>query len=789
MTSSVFPYEVSCGLLVFIYCQKLKDDDGWNSECISKESQRKILIGMLKIIKSSDCSWDTFNAILKDTCTEELYNTFLKEANSMDTLDEFLDIFKSLEELVIDPVSSSMNLSTGYVPVQRSSVLGLFIRKLILKFKKLSFEETFVLHADFLKYKGDLVINQAESKLDIDNVNNDTSQSMDLSCIDEGETSKLEDDHNKENISSSSINVDQSADKPSNNNDDDSKSHNQKSLRSRKNVCQFIEKHVSMLESNRHEVLEPNKLQEKLNVILKLHANIPDVYYLSFLNYLRLSEMNKASKMLCLYFDHKNFQTPGTDISEQEKHQDMFKRFRYGALNLGIMHCKHRNYGQSMIVLKEAVRIAQETNDDMCLKHAIFWIDVVKEETNQLDNGEIEARTSELIKEIYTEDENVIDNVDDTESFGMLRCTRLLALRGLQHPRTILSNISRIVVSNSKVSDTALLARSSVMDLYSLKVTSLFNCQYPLQTFHEGNGDLSRQIAEDNVSVALCHLASHFAKNLQHAEALSVLKFLQDRHKCYSHHLALVHQCRLRINFYRNIYQRDIKEAKHIAEFYSVYDKNESTYMKSLVDAVCGNYTKSYKSASQLLQELSTQADTTQLLISTQLLLVELKLCSGDPTSCIHDILELCTLVKQLHMNSFYIDVQLALVRYNLFFGLHEKSLKLIDIIFVTAFSMGNPYQQGNLYYFQAKCSFLALVDDEFMEDQNECFENILHLYDKAFGFFERADAKARLRDVFYEKAFVYHKMGLSQERNSTATQYRLLNEQLKDVSYDFILF
>ena len=779
--TSVFPYEVSCGLLVFVYCQKLKDDDGWNSECITKESQRKILIGILKIIKSSDCSWQAFNKIIKETCTVELYESFIKEVNSMTTLDEFLDIFKSLEDLVLNPVSSSMKLAAGYIPVQRSSVLGLYIRKLILKFKKLSFEETFVLYADFLKYKGDSVDNRAESKLDIDNISNDTSQSMDLSCMDENDisdTGKLEDGQDKENIILYSNNEEQ----PCSQQDD------LKSLRSRKNVCQFIEKHVSMLESNRYEVLEPNKLQEKLNLILKLHANLPDVYYLSFLNYLRLSEMSKSAKMLCLYFDHKNFQTLGNDSNEQEKHQNMFKRFRYGALNLGIMNCKHRNYGQAMIVLKEAVRIAQETNDDTCLKHAIFWIDVVKEETNQLDDRAIEARSSELIKDIYAENENVIDNVDDTESFGMLRCARLLAMRGLQQPSTILSNISRIVVSNSKVSDTALLTRSSVIDMYSLKLIALFNCQYPLQTFCDGR-ESSRQITEDNVSVALCHLASHFASSFQHEEALSVLEFLQSRYKCYSHHLTLVQQCRLRIDFYRNIYRRDIQEAKQIAEFYRVYDKNESTYMNSLVDAVCGNYVKAYKRASHLLQELSTQANCPQLMISTRLLLIELKFCSGDSTASIHDILELCTLVKQLRMNSFHIDVQLALVRYNLLFGLHEKSLKLINSIFVTAFSMGNKHHQGSLYFFQAKCSTLELESKEFTDNQGDRYESILHLYDKAFACFEKAGAKARVRDVFYEKAFVYHKMGLAQERNSTATHYRLLNEQLKGVSCDFLLF
>ncbi|XP_066928487.1 anaphase-promoting complex subunit 5-like [Clytia hemisphaerica] len=385
---AVIPYEISCGVLIHVFCQKIQDNEGWDSEYVSKGTQQTFLIGLLKMLKKTNSTWHEFVDTIKSFCWEDLYNSFLKEVELLETEDDILDVFKSLEELVIDQ-SSSIKLSTQNTPIKRTSVIGLFLRKLVLKFKKLTFEKIHLLFMDYVKYK-QLSNPFEETKQSLE----DSERSMDLSCVDENTTSdvSLIENESKENQPSPVKIIPKIIENQK----------TQNNLSSREGVYQFIEENVIMLENNSHNVMKPNQLQLKLNEIQRSHWHIPDVYYLSFLNYLRVSEFNKASKMLSLYFDQKNFQNQGTnaDPSEQENHQSMFKRFRYGALNHGIMHYQHGNYAQAMTVLKEAVSIAQETNDELCLKHAIFWIHVVKEETNRLDNKDLESRCCELIKEI-----------------------------------------------------------------------------------------------------------------------------------------------------------------------------------------------------------------------------------------------------------------------------------------------------------------------------------------------------------------------------------------------------
>ena len=57
---AVIPYEISCGVLIHVFCQKIQDNEGWDSEYVSKESQQKFLIGLLKILKKTDSTWQQF---------------------------------------------------------------------------------------------------------------------------------------------------------------------------------------------------------------------------------------------------------------------------------------------------------------------------------------------------------------------------------------------------------------------------------------------------------------------------------------------------------------------------------------------------------------------------------------------------------------------------------------------------------------------------------------------------------------------------------------------------------
>ena len=50
---------------------------------------------------------------------------------------------------------------------------------------------------------------------------------------------------------------------------------------------------------------------------------------------------------------------------------------RYAALNLAALHCLFCHYQQAELALQEAIRIAQESKDHVCLQHCLSWLYVL----------------------------------------------------------------------------------------------------------------------------------------------------------------------------------------------------------------------------------------------------------------------------------------------------------------------------------------------------------------------------------------------------------------------------
>ena len=76
---------------------------------------------------------------------------------------------------------------------------------------------------------------------------------------------------------------------------------------SRKIAEYFVAKQANLLENNEHDALSPVELQIKIDELLAYDSNFADVYYLKFLNYLRLRDYQSALKALHDYFDRVIF--------------------------------------------------------------------------------------------------------------------------------------------------------------------------------------------------------------------------------------------------------------------------------------------------------------------------------------------------------------------------------------------------------------------------------------------------------------------------------------------------
>jgi hypothetical protein len=72
---------------------------------------------------------------------------------------------------------------------------------------------------------------------------------------------------------------------------------------SRKTAEYFVSQQAYLIENNEYESLLPTDLQQKIDELFNYDSSFPDVFYLKFLNSLRIKDYSLSSKCLHDYFD------------------------------------------------------------------------------------------------------------------------------------------------------------------------------------------------------------------------------------------------------------------------------------------------------------------------------------------------------------------------------------------------------------------------------------------------------------------------------------------------------
>lgn len=142
-----------------------------------------------------------------------------------------------------------------------------------------------------------------------------------------------------------------------------------KEITTRQQAELYIAKQVHFLEYCEHMADSPTKIFETASKIVKQNSDVPEAYFLLYLNCLRVNEYSGALYYLSL----------GANPDQQLKvvanqQEEVNKGFRYAALNLAGLHAKYNHKESAMSVLKEAMMMAQEANDHVCLQHALSWL-------------------------------------------------------------------------------------------------------------------------------------------------------------------------------------------------------------------------------------------------------------------------------------------------------------------------------------------------------------------------------------------------------------------------------
>ncbi|CAH3017657.1 unnamed protein product [Porites evermanni] len=733
------PHKVSL-LILIKYISSSDDEQEDYLDCL-RRSRHKLSLLLLEFFEAPDFELSEMCKHIK-AVDVDLQSLLLKSLKGLaeDGVSGISEFFQSLEKLL-----------TGQEPaLHKKSLFGLFTRRMALSFHKMSFSQ--VSHfVDLLK----MYLDDCET----DVPNNEMESSLDVSM------QSVENDV-EENGSSNTR-----------------KTFLQGSVSNRQAEF-FLAKQVSLIQSSEEEALPPPALQSKINDILTASPNIAEAHFASFLNCLRTNEFKEALDSLYHYFDRQQWQgdslaNKGVCDSE-EAETERCHRFRYAALNLAALHCRFGHRQEAMAALKEAIQIAQETNDHVCLEHCLGWLYRLEQEGSfqaKLLLDRFVARAAEL-------------KIPYLTSLGMLNHCQYDTMAGAPPPK-VLQNLSQITIINSQNSLSDLMAATHVQQaatwqIYGKDCIAGIFTQLPLQlnsslssqgTAPAVNGATRVQSAEANC-LSLCSLAEQHSNKGMFQEASDILTFCKTKFPEPSKLSKLWMATEGMIDHSRALLQGKMDEAKKCVERLAAVDEPEAEYRLALNMLHTGDYTATFPLLQKLLDssrdrvfindgKKSAAEYQTRILAA----LAQLFMLLEDPVAALPYALNCLTTSRSHFLDNSAALATLYIAQIQLSLGLPTKAAVLVKKTMVQILSHGSYYVQFCARFLLVKCQLTASSQQEDKTRRDNDLRSALPALDRIVKGFRKLGAVHKTRDVLYYQARIYDELGYTIERNACAAE------------------
>ncbi|XP_071450203.1 anaphase-promoting complex subunit 5 [Hetaerina americana] len=341
---NITPHKIAVVLLILEYYYIKKKA---KPNTLTPRNRTDFCMLMLKLIQCPDLDLEELLSLLK-TGKYALISAHVEnfECQLMDVYRKgvagLLDIIQNVIQILVEPTQLSP-------VVNKSSVIGLYLRRIIVCIDKLSFSQVVRAYQNYKIYyekaqgeqgrsKEPKASQKSEQDVCMTICSDDTSIEIDSTCIDTEKTALWR-----------YVDV---------------------GCWSRRQAELFIAQQAALLETDESAALPPPVLQEQMLNLLKANPKCAEAHYLCYLNCMRVKEFCGAVHSLHHCFDRSTVVADSKGITQDEKN----KGFRYAALNLAALHTQFGHKGRAMNILNEAIKIAHEANDNVCLQHALTWL-------------------------------------------------------------------------------------------------------------------------------------------------------------------------------------------------------------------------------------------------------------------------------------------------------------------------------------------------------------------------------------------------------------------------------
>nr|XP_036869994.1 anaphase-promoting complex subunit 5 isoform X6 [Manis javanica]XP_036869995.1 anaphase-promoting complex subunit 5 isoform X6 [Manis javanica] len=680
---------------------------------------------------------------------------------------------KDMEQF-FDDLSDSFS---GTEPeVHKTSVVGLFLRHMILAYSKLSFSQVFKLYTALQQYfqngekktveDTDMELTsreEAERKMEKEEL--DVSISTSCIYIKESETLAAFISQTLSACSLSKCGLGYSHTNVSKNREEEVSC---SGPLSQKQAEFFLSQQASLLKNDETKALTPASLQKELNNLLKFNPDFAEAHYLSYLNNLRVQDVFSSTHSLLHYFDRLIL----TGAESKSNGEEGYGRsLRYAALNLAALHCRFGHYQQAELALQEAIRIAQESNDHVCLQHCLSWLYVLGQK-----------RSDSYVLLEHSVKKAVHFGLPYLASLGIQSLVQQRAFAGKTANKLMDalkdSDLLHWKHSLSELIDISIAQKTAIWRLYGRSTMALQQAQMLLSmnSLESVNAGVQQNNTE-SFAVALCHLAELHAEQGCFSAASEVLKHLKERFPPNSQHAQLWMLCDQKIQFDRAMNDGKYHLADLLVTGITALNSIEGVYRKAIVLQAQNQMSEAHK----LLQKLLIHCQkirNTEMVISVLLSVAQLYWRSSSSTIALPVLLQALALSKEYRLQYLASETVLNLAFAQLILGIPEQALSLLHMAIEPILADGAVLDKGRAMFLVAKCQVASAASYD-PPKKAEALEAAIENLSEAKNYFAKVDCKEQIRDVVYFQARLYHTLGKTQERNRCAMLFRQLHQEL----------
>jgi len=638
-----------------------------------------------------------------------------------------MDLTQSIEKL----------LTADSAPVNRSSVLGLLLRRVYLSFDKLTFSEVSALRQQLDHYYR--AGRHALGRL-LEKEEGDTFE-MSLDCDDTKGEYKLP----------SFLPAEFSTDLVE-----------EVGSVSRKQADLLIAQQASLLQTAECAALPPQELQWEISRILTSCPGLPEAHFLSYLNCVRVREVVGGLHSLYASFN----QQPADHALSKTSQEEINKGFRYAALNLAAFHSRLNHKEEAMSAIREAITMSQEASDHTCLQHvlSLMYRTVDNEEKQRLMERCI-GKCGEL-------------SLSYLSSLGILAFSQHTASTGSK-PGVVLELLTRSDVLNCQHSIAELQAMSymckaSAWTQYGRPGLACTLAQLLLQLNTADPARGGNNYSGEPTAIALCCVAMRLEVKGFPNQADKVLDMADSMFPVDRSQLSkITSSARSRIVLWRALARLDWTVATASVDSLEAGGVPDTVLLRAELFFKEGKLVE----ARELVQKiLGAEHENVELTVRSLLLLGDIHCSGGDPAGAVQQLVRAAELAASRRLDLLLHLAGLQIANCQLLLGCSARALALTTSCLSTLLAHGSNIDCARAWLCAAKCKIAASQGSGPAERRAEIQEGA-NMVLRAKEGFNTAGDMSRVKDCLYLLARLYHSLNLTQERNMAAGQYKKLED------------